>query len=97
MVLALTSWLIAVGVVLILGAVFGIAWQERGLSFTDGAQGNSARGGNSQPGLKQTLFDRRYIPQPARCDPSPRKEGFAVVQPIRVPHHPQLGRDTPPQ
>jgi membrane protein len=31
--IALMSWLIAVGVVLILGAVVGMVWQERGLSF----------------------------------------------------------------
>ena len=27
------SWLIAIGVVIILGAVVGIVWQERNLSF----------------------------------------------------------------
>ena len=27
------SWLIAIGVVIILGAVAGIVWQERNLSF----------------------------------------------------------------
>ena len=31
---ALMAWLIAIGVVVILGAVTGIVWQERGLSFT---------------------------------------------------------------
>ena len=33
MVFALMSWLIAIGVVIILGAVAGIVWHERGLSF----------------------------------------------------------------
>ena len=32
-VFALMSWLIAIGVVIILGAVTGIVWQERNLSF----------------------------------------------------------------
>ena len=32
-VFALMSWLIAIGVVIILGAVAGIVWQERNLSF----------------------------------------------------------------
>ena len=32
-VFSLLSWLIAIGVVIILGAVVGIVWQERGLSF----------------------------------------------------------------
>jgi len=32
-VFALMSWLIAIGVVIILGAVAGIVWHERGLSF----------------------------------------------------------------
>ena len=32
-VFSLLSWLIAIGVVIILGAVAGIVWQERGLSF----------------------------------------------------------------
>jgi hypothetical protein len=31
---ALLSYLAAIGVVVILGAVVGLAWQERGLSFT---------------------------------------------------------------
>jgi membrane protein len=30
---ALLSYLIAIGVVVILGAVVGLVWQERGLSF----------------------------------------------------------------
>ena len=33
-VFALMSWLIAIGVVIILGAVAGIVWQGRNLSFT---------------------------------------------------------------
>ena len=33
LILALMSWLIAIGVVIILGAVAGIVWQERNLSF----------------------------------------------------------------
>jgi membrane protein len=33
-VFALMSWLIAIGVVIILGAVFGVVWRERGLSFS---------------------------------------------------------------
>ena len=32
-VFALMSFFIAIGVVIILGAVVGIAWQDRGLSF----------------------------------------------------------------
>ena len=32
-VFALMSWLITIGVVIILGAVAGIVWQERNLSF----------------------------------------------------------------
>jgi membrane protein len=32
----LMSWLIAIGVVIILGAVAGIVWQERNLSFRAG-------------------------------------------------------------
>ena len=32
-VFALMSWLIAIGVVIILGAAMGLVWQERGLSF----------------------------------------------------------------
>ena len=32
-VFALMSWLIAIGVVIILGAVAGVVWQERNLSF----------------------------------------------------------------
>jgi membrane protein len=32
-VFALMSWLISIGVVIILGAVAGIVWQERNLSF----------------------------------------------------------------
>jgi membrane protein len=32
-VFALVSYMIAIGVVVILGAVTGIVWQERGLSF----------------------------------------------------------------
>ena len=32
-VFALRSWLIAIGVVIILGAAAGIVWQERNLSF----------------------------------------------------------------
>jgi len=32
-VFSLTSWLISIGVVIILGAVAGLVWQERGLSF----------------------------------------------------------------
>jgi membrane protein len=32
-VFALMSFFIAIGVVIILGAVAGIAWQDRGLSF----------------------------------------------------------------
>jgi membrane protein len=35
-VFALMSWLIAIGVVKILGAVAGIVWQERNLSFRAG-------------------------------------------------------------
>jgi membrane protein len=35
-VFALMSWLIAVGVVIILGAVTGIVWREHGLSFAAG-------------------------------------------------------------
>jgi membrane protein len=33
---ALMSWLIAIGVVIILGAVAGIVWRERGLTFRAG-------------------------------------------------------------
>jgi membrane protein len=33
-VFALMSWLIAIGVVIILGAVFGVVWRERGMSFS---------------------------------------------------------------
>ena len=33
-VFALMSWLIAIGVVIIIGAVVGVVWQERGLSFS---------------------------------------------------------------
>jgi len=32
-VFALMSWMIAIGVVIILGAVTGLVWQERGMSF----------------------------------------------------------------
>jgi membrane protein len=32
-VFALMSWLIAIGVVIILGAIVGVVWRERGLSF----------------------------------------------------------------
>jgi membrane protein len=35
-VFALMSWLIAIGVVIILGAVVGVVWQERGLSVSAG-------------------------------------------------------------
>jgi membrane protein len=35
-VFALMSWLIAIGVVIILGAVAGIVWRERGLTFSAG-------------------------------------------------------------
>lgn len=35
-VLALMSWLIAIGVVIVLGAVVGIVWRERGLRFSAG-------------------------------------------------------------
>ena len=34
MIFALMAFLIAIGVVVILGAVVGLVWQERGLSFT---------------------------------------------------------------
>ena len=37
-VFALMSWLIAIGVVIILGAVAGIVWQERNLSFRAAAR-----------------------------------------------------------
>jgi membrane protein len=33
-VFALMSWLIAIGVVIVLGAVIGIVWRERGLSWS---------------------------------------------------------------
>ena len=33
-VFALMSWLIAIGVVIILGAVVGVVWRERGLSWS---------------------------------------------------------------
>ena len=33
-VFALMSWLIAIGVVIILGAVAGVVWREQGLSFS---------------------------------------------------------------
>jgi membrane protein len=33
-VFALMSWLIAIGVVIILGAVVGLVWRERGLSLS---------------------------------------------------------------
>ncbi|MFD8703422.1 hypothetical protein ACFV1W_12450 [Kitasatospora sp. NPDC059648] len=39
MVFFLVSWLIAVGVVIILGAVTGIVRRERGLSVTAGLKG----------------------------------------------------------
>ncbi|MFJ9770386.1 YhjD/YihY/BrkB family envelope integrity protein [Kitasatospora sp. NPDC101157] len=35
----LMSWLVAIGVVIILGAVTGIVWRERGLSVTTGLKG----------------------------------------------------------
>ena len=35
-VFALMSWLIAIGVVIILGAVVGVVWRERGLSLSNG-------------------------------------------------------------
>jgi membrane protein len=35
-VFALMSWLIAIGVVIILGAVAGVVWRERSLSFSAG-------------------------------------------------------------
>ena len=41
-VFALMSWLIAIGVVIILGAVAGIVWQERNLSFGAAAQETAA-------------------------------------------------------
>jgi membrane protein len=34
MIFAVMAFLIAIGVVVILGAVVGLVWQERGLSFT---------------------------------------------------------------
>jgi membrane protein len=34
MIFALMAYLIAIGVVVILGAVTGLIWQDRGLSFT---------------------------------------------------------------
>ena len=37
-VFALMSWLVAIGVVIILGAVAGIVWQERNLSFRAAAR-----------------------------------------------------------
>lgn len=55
-VFALMSWLIAIGVVIILGAVAGVVWRERGLSFSAGLKKlRRGRGGSPSQNPEQPL------------------------------------------
>jgi membrane protein len=51
-VFSLMSWLIAIGVVIILGAIIGVVWRERGLSFAAAFRRLSRRHGRgtAEPG-----------------------------------------------
>jgi membrane protein len=50
-VFAFMSWLIAIGVVIILGAVVGVVWRERGLSFATAYRRLRRRSGPADPAV----------------------------------------------
>ena len=64
-VFALMSWLIAIGVVIILGAVAGIVWRERNLSFR--AALKKLRPGPERAASHEIVTDHRAIRTPLRA------------------------------
>ena len=85
-VFALMSWLIAIGVVIILGAVVGVVWQERGLSLANGLK--RLRPGESRrqprdPASQPNGPERHMSRTPATTPPQRAETDLASPAPTR--------------